>query len=171
MDQAKFLRGNMFGNCGPSSAESISQGAEQSLAQEMQSNYATRFADQQQVLDRLNQSLSPIVAAGPNQQGFSPKELANLNTQAINTTGAAARNATQAAQTSLAGCGGGGDSGLGCDPTADRQREAHYARPYWRLDSCRCANFQPSVCRTHTPEIRIWLGFATSLISFTVPIR
>jgi hypothetical protein len=102
----------MLGSCGPSSAESISQGAQQSLAQEMQANYATRFADQQQVLDRLNQSLSPIVAAGPNQQGFSPEELANLNTQAINTTGAAARNATQAAQTSLAGRGGGGDSGL-----------------------------------------------------------
>jgi hypothetical protein len=112
MDQVKFLRGNMLGSCGPSSAESMSQGAQQSLAQEMQANYATRFADQQQVLDRLNQSLSPIVAAGPNQQGFSPEELANLNTQAINTTGAAARNATQATQTSLAGRGGGGDSGL-----------------------------------------------------------
>jgi hypothetical protein len=37
-----------------------------------------------------------------------------------------------------------------------------------KLVSRRCANFQPSACRTHTPEIRRWLGFAAVLSSFTV---
>jgi hypothetical protein len=62
------------------------------------------------LIQSLNKSLSPLVATGPNQQGFSAPELASLNTAAINNSGAASRNATQAAQGALAGRGG--DSGL-----------------------------------------------------------
>lgn len=99
-------------SCGPSEEEQVQAGNQAGLAQTLQANSNARYADQTQVLQTLNQSLSPIVTAGPSQAGFSPEELSNMNTQAINTTGAAARNATQAAQTSLAGQGGGGTSGL-----------------------------------------------------------
>jgi hypothetical protein len=88
--------------CGPSSAQESIANNEQSFANVLQSNYNTRFQDQSNTLQELNQSLSPIVAAGINQQGFSPEELSAMNTQAINASGAANRNAVQAAQLSPA---------------------------------------------------------------------
>jgi len=54
--------------------------------------------------------LSPIVEAGPSQQGFSPEELAAKNTEALNTTGANYANAARAVQGKLSGRGS--DSGL-----------------------------------------------------------
>lgn len=61
-------------------------------------------------MDSLNSSLTPIVNAGVNQQGFSPQELAAQNTQALNTTGGNYANAARALGGQLAGRGG--DSGL-----------------------------------------------------------
>lgn len=54
--------------------------------------------------------MTPIASAGPSQQGFSQGQLDTLNTQAINSAGAAAKNAAQATQGALAGRGG--SSGL-----------------------------------------------------------
>lgn len=88
--------------CGPSAQQEQLAGQEQTFSQILNQNYNTRFADQSAALQELNQSLSPIVAAGPNQQGFSGQELSALNTQAINASGAANRNAVQAAQLSPA---------------------------------------------------------------------
>ena len=76
------------------------------------SNYSQLFSQQQGVLAGLNKSLSPIVAAGPNQQGFSGAELNSLNTSAINANAGATQSALQAARTFGAGQGGGGTSGL-----------------------------------------------------------
>lgn len=109
-----------MGWCGPSASEQTIAGAQSSLALSMQSDFQTRFAKQSTLLDNLNASLTPVIAAGPEQQGFSPEELAARNTQAINAAGAANRNAVQSASNSMAGRGqsrgapgvGGGDSGL-----------------------------------------------------------
>lgn len=60
--------------------------------QQLQGNYSTNFAEQQSVLNHLNSVLSPVLQAGPNQTGFSPSERAAFNTQAIDSTGAAAAN-------------------------------------------------------------------------------
>lgn len=70
------------------------------------------FGQQQGVLNSLNRSLSPILSAGPSQEGFSGAEKAALNTQAINSAGAANRSAQQAAANFGAGQGGGATSGL-----------------------------------------------------------
>ncbi len=78
----------------------------------LQQNYGTMFGKQLDVLKAIGSSLSPILAAGPNQRGFSADELAARNTQAINAAGAANRAAQQAARTYGAGQGGGGTSGL-----------------------------------------------------------
>lgn len=78
--------------CGPSGEQFRLEGSEKSFMQELQQNYATNFAQQQQVLNHLNGVLAPIIQGGPNQTGFSPAERAALNTQAINSTGAAAAN-------------------------------------------------------------------------------
>jgi hypothetical protein len=78
----------------------------------MSANAQQRFAQQSTLLNNINASLSPIVAAGPEQQGFSAEELAARNTAAINNAGAANRNAQQAAGNAIAGQGAGGGSGL-----------------------------------------------------------
>jgi hypothetical protein len=96
--------------CGPSTQEKNLAGQSASLSSQLAAEASQNFASQSGILASLNKSLSPIVAAGPNQQGFSAPELASLNTSAINNAGAASRNATQAAQGALAGRGG--DSGL-----------------------------------------------------------
>jgi hypothetical protein len=75
--------------------------------QSVQNNYATNFADQQNILSHINSVLSPVLEAGPSQTGFSPSELAALNTQAVNATGANYKNAAVALNSQLAGRGGG----------------------------------------------------------------
>jgi hypothetical protein len=89
--------------CGPSGSEKSLAAQSQSLSSLMQADFGQRFGQQSSVLQSLNQSLSPIVAAGPSQQGMSSSELATLNTSAINSAGAAARNARAAAGNFSAG--------------------------------------------------------------------
>lgn len=100
--------------CGPSKTEEGLQGSEESFMNTLQQNYAQNFSEQQGVLANLNQTLSPIVAAGPDQTGYSPQELAALNTQAIDTTGANYANAQKALNTANAGRdqGTSGESGV-----------------------------------------------------------
>lgn len=98
--------------CGPSFQEKAIANDSQNFSTALQQNYGTLFSNQQNVLNTLNRSLSPITSAGPNQQGYSAQELAALNTQAINSAGAANKQAMQAARTFGAGQGGGGTSGL-----------------------------------------------------------
>jgi hypothetical protein len=54
---------------------------------EMASQYGQEFGENQQILGALTKSFQPILNAGINQEGFSPQELANLNSQAITGTG------------------------------------------------------------------------------------
>lgn len=83
--------------CGPSEQQKEIAAQEQNFEGVLQSNYNSRFAAQTSIINQLTQALSPIVAAGPDQLGFTAAEAAALNTQAINSAGAAARNAQQAA--------------------------------------------------------------------------
>ena len=98
--------------CGPSNAERAIAGSQQGFATTLQNSFGSRFAQQSDILNNLNSALSPIIEAGPGQQGFSPAELAARNTMAINTTAGNYRNAAQAVGAQLAGRGGGGSSGL-----------------------------------------------------------
>lgn len=98
--------------CGPSSEEKSLQRSSASFSDVLQQNYSTLFANQATVLSALRASLSPTLAAGPNQRGFSGEERAALDTQAINQSAAATRSAEQAARTFGAGQGGGGTSGV-----------------------------------------------------------
>lgn len=89
--------------CGPSSAQQSVASSESTFMGALMQNYNTNFAEQQSVLANLNQTLGPIVAAGPNQQGFSPQELAAQNTQAIDTTAGNYKNAAIGLNDQLAG--------------------------------------------------------------------
>jgi hypothetical protein len=89
--------------CGPSNSEKDLAGSESNLAQSLQQNYATNFSEQQGVLTALNNSLSPTLEAGPNQQGFSSAELAADNSKAIDTTSQNYQSAARALNTQTAG--------------------------------------------------------------------
>lgn len=98
--------------CGPTGAELTQQGNSATFASQLQANYGQLFGQQQGVLASLNKSLSPVLAAGPSQEGFSAPEKAALNTAAINGAGAANRSAQQAAANFGAGQGGGAGAGI-----------------------------------------------------------
>lgn len=65
------------------------------------------FGGSSSAFNDLMDAYSPIVSAGPNQQGFSPGELSNLNSQAVTQSGVAARNASTAVKEAQAAVGGG----------------------------------------------------------------
>jgi hypothetical protein len=98
--------------CGPSAEEKSLQRQSADFSSMLQQNYTTLFGKQLDVLGAINKSLSPILAAGPNQRGFSGAERSAFDTQAINQAGAANRAAQQAARTYGAGQGGGATSGV-----------------------------------------------------------
>jgi hypothetical protein len=91
---------------GPSTAMRMDASQQKSLADSLFANYNERYADQTQMLNQLRSSYAPIISAGPGQQGFTSPVLSALNTQAINSSGAAARNARQAAGNFSAGQNG-----------------------------------------------------------------
>lgn len=65
------------------------------------------FGKQSSIYQDLVNTFAPTVANGPNQQGFSAQELANLNSQAITSTGQSYRNAKQALGDQQAAAAGG----------------------------------------------------------------
>jgi hypothetical protein len=109
--------------CGPSSQQSQLANQESTFMANLQSNYNTNFANQAGILSGINSVLSPILAKGPSQTGFSEAENNALNTQAINSTGAATQNAEAAVGGQLAGRGD--DSGL--ESGVDQQIKAGVA--------------------------------------------
>jgi hypothetical protein len=70
-------------------------------------DYNTQFAQQSNILSSLNNTLSPIINAGPNQFGFSTAETNNLNSQAVQGTGQQYAAASQALKANQATAGGG----------------------------------------------------------------
>lgn len=98
--------------CGPSSQEKDLANSNADFSKLLQSNYQTNNGNQQSILSNINRSLTPIVNAGPSQEGYSPAEAAALNTEAINNAGGQAKNLEQIVNSSQAGKGGGGSSGL-----------------------------------------------------------
>jgi hypothetical protein len=88
---------------GATNSQKSLQGEEESFDSVLNSEQQEQFAQQQAIMQNLNQSLTPIVEAGPNQQGFNAEELAAMNTQALDTSSANYSSAARALGTSLAG--------------------------------------------------------------------
>lgn len=66
-------------------------------------SYQQNFGQQQAIFSSINNALEPILAAGPNQQGFSAAENAALTGAAINSNAAQARNAEVVAGSTVGG--------------------------------------------------------------------
>ncbi len=89
-------------------------GAEQNVANQeaaytntMISEGAQIFGQDSSVFNQLVGAYSPIVKAGPSQEGFSAAESNALNAAAIQNTAAGYRNAAAATKSGVAGFGGG----------------------------------------------------------------
>jgi hypothetical protein len=93
--------------CGASQEQKNLEKSQASFYDELQKQHAIEFSQNQEILQTLQSTLSPIVNAGPSQTGYSPTELAALNTQATESTAAGYRNAATAEAEANAARGGG----------------------------------------------------------------
>lgn len=104
--------------CGASNQQTQTYNQQAGLSQQMSSQAQGIFGNSSAVFNDLNSSLAPTVAAGPDQQGFSPTELAAQNASVINNGGVAARNAKSAVGDAMAAQNGGNTSGTTAGSTA-----------------------------------------------------
>ena len=93
--------------CGATSGQYEAQAGQQQNFQNLMDQAKQEFGDSSQIFGDLTSSFAPVVAAGPNQNGYSPAELSALNSAAITNTGQAYKNASQAAGERIAASGGG----------------------------------------------------------------
>ena len=104
--------------CGPSSQQKQVFQEQNSAYQQAMQQAQQIFGNSSQIFQQLTSAFSPIVAAGPGQEGYTPAEKANLESQAITTTGQQYKNASQAAGERISAAGGGGNALLPSGTTA-----------------------------------------------------
>lgn len=93
--------------CGASDEQKQTFNEQNDLFKQLSDNYSSIFGSASGVFNDLTSALAPIVAAGPNQKGFSAGEDASLRSQAITETGQSYKNAKQALGEINASRGGG----------------------------------------------------------------
>jgi len=93
--------------CGATQGQQNIANQQAAAYQTMQQQAQKEFGSSSTVFNDLLSTLAPTVAAGPNQEGFSPAEKSALQSSAITQTGQAYRNAKQAVGESMAAQGGG----------------------------------------------------------------
>ncbi len=92
---------------GASSSENAINQQQQQFQSTLQTDYGQQFANQSNILSSLNNSLTPTVAAGPNQFGYSTAQTNALNSTAIQGAANANKQAQQQVQNQQAIAGGG----------------------------------------------------------------
>jgi hypothetical protein len=93
--------------CGSSGQQQQISDSQQQMYQTLNQNYATTFGQDQAITSALTAQFQPILAAGPNQQGFSPGETQTLNTAATENIAQNYAQAQKATAQQLAARGGG----------------------------------------------------------------
>lgn len=93
--------------CGASQEQKDLNASQTNFYNQLTSQYATEYANNQEILNTLKTSLSPIVTAGPSQEGFSPEQKAALNAQATEGAAKAYRDTQTATREAQAARGGG----------------------------------------------------------------
>lgn len=99
--------------CGASAEQKEAQAREAELAASqkkvydmMAEHYGTIFGQNQEILKSLRAAFEPIIAKGPNQEGFSKEELTAMRTGASDATSGYAQQAQIAANARSAAAGG-----------------------------------------------------------------
>ena len=104
--------GDISWSCGATQQQKDIGASQQQFYQTLQGQLSAVFGDSSSVFSDLMATYAPIVAAGPNQTGFSAAEDANLRSQAITGTGTAYEHDSQAVGENIAAQGGGNVPGL-----------------------------------------------------------
>lgn len=89
----------------------------------MTANYKTVFGEDQQLLGLVTNSMAPIIAAGVNQEGFSPEEKQTLMTQATEGVARSYAQAQQALNERQAALGGDAPTTLASGETGQLNEE------------------------------------------------
>lgn len=97
--------------CGATQGMQNIANQQSAFSQQLVNQATSIFGSASTVFNDLLKTFTPTVAAGPNQQGFSAAENANLTARAINDTGQAYKNAKSAVGNAEA-AQGGGNTGL-----------------------------------------------------------
>jgi hypothetical protein len=92
---------------GATSQQTQIEATQQAFLSQLTQEYGTVFGESQGILQSLTKTFEPILAAGPNQQGFSKPELTALETQAKQGTGQNYAQAATALGEQEAAAGGG----------------------------------------------------------------
>ena len=96
--------------CGGASNQQVMLEREQAgFYDSLRQEYQQVFGEHQAILGKLTSAFEPILAAGPNQEGFSAPEKQALNTQADEGVGNNYANAAKAVNASIAAEGGGNE--------------------------------------------------------------
>jgi hypothetical protein len=95
--------------CGPSSEQKLTEGQQQHLTSLMTADYNQRFGQQSDIINNMMRVYTPIVQAGPDQQGMGANELAALKTQAGEAVGNNYAKAGRSLNNQLAARGGGNE--------------------------------------------------------------
>jgi hypothetical protein len=96
--------------CGATAAQNQALSSQTSITSQVMQQGSQVFGSDSQVFNDLVSSMAPTVAAGPNQQGFSAAENANLQSSAITQSGQAYKNAEAATGDAIASTNGGNSS-------------------------------------------------------------
>lgn len=82
--------------CGATSAQNQLQTEQAAFYQEATQQAQETYGEDQEILGKMTSAYEPILAAGPNQEGFSEAENNNLNTQATEGVAGNYNNASKA---------------------------------------------------------------------------
>jgi len=93
--------------CGASSQQKDLYATQDAFYKQMIAQQTQTFGANQAILQSLTKSFQPILEAGINQEGFSPAELQNLESQAVTGTGQNYAKAAQALAVQQGNQGGG----------------------------------------------------------------
>lgn len=93
--------------CGSTSNQNEVNTEQIQFMKQLSDQYSTEYAGNQAILNNLTSSLTPIIQAGINQQGYSPAELTALNSQATQQSGQAYAQEAQALNENMGAAGGG----------------------------------------------------------------
>lgn len=93
--------------CGASSQQNNVEQEQNEFYQQAITEQSAAYSEDQEVLNQMKSIYSPILAKGPNQQGFSQEELDSLNTGAVEGTAENYESAAKAVNEEVAAEGGG----------------------------------------------------------------
>lgn len=92
---------------GASSQQNQLEQSQSNFYDTLTQDYSQQFASQNAILSSLSNTLNPIIAAGPNQFGFSTGQVNALNSTAVQGTGQQYAGASKALREQQAAIGGG----------------------------------------------------------------